>query len=227
MKLLISLLSLLWVFPPVSGDVIVFETTPSRITLHWKDSIDAPYRSFGSLFYNNKNLVFATNGGMFAATLNRDPLGLYIEKGKKLHPLRKVNNPKFNFGMQPQGVFFITKNNAARVVTIGEYSKVNEASIKYANQSAPMLVMDGKINPQLTHSSSLNIRNGVGVKANGNVVLIVSKQLLTLRQFAQLFIDNECVSSLYMDGGLSNGLTPDTFIFDGCECYGPFIGVTN
>lgn len=207
-----------------SNDVTIIKARPDQIVMHWKDSKDVPLRSFGFLFLHDPEIKFATNGGMFAASIDHAPLGLYVEDGKKLRPVNKVNNPRYNFGMQPQGVFLVTKDNIAKVVAVSD-SAVYNNDIKYAVQSAPMLVIGGKINPLLTKSSSANIRNGVGVLRNGNVLLIVDKNPVTFQQFAKEFIDQGCVSAMYLDGAISNGLTRKNALWDGCECYGSFIGV--
>jgi uncharacterized protein YigE (DUF2233 family) len=225
MKLIIIFLLIpLFSFQPIN-DIIYYEAQPSSITMLWKNKLDLRYKTFGTLFVNNPNLVFATNGGMFGTDQASSPLGLYIENGSKLKPLRKVNNPKYNFGMQPQGIFLITKDNVAKVITVGEYEKLKESDVKYANQSAPMLIINKNINPKLTKSSSYNIRNGVGILPNGNVLFIISKEPVTFQQFAKLFLERGCTSAMYLDGGISNGLTRELRAFDGCECYGPFIGV--
>jgi len=209
-----------------SSDVIVVEAKPAQIVMHWMDPSGVPLRSFHNLFSRYKNLGFATNGGMFGTSLQHEPLGLYIEDGKKLRPVKRVNNSGYNFGMQPQGVFLVTQSNVAKVVQVSD-SAVYRDDIKYAVESAPMLVIEGKINPLLTKSSSANKRNGVGILKNGNVILIVDKNLVSFQQFAKEFIDRGCTSAMYLDGAISNGLTRENALFDGCGCYGSFVCVTD
>ncbi|RYZ86186.1 MAG: hypothetical protein EOP04_14385 [Proteobacteria bacterium] len=209
----------------VQNDLISYETAPSNISMHWNNRAGLPIGNFASLFDANPNIVFATNGGMFAADNARTPLGLYVEKGKELHKMRKVNNPNSNFGLEPQGVFLITNDDIAKVVAVND-AVVNAQNLKFANQSAPLLVHDGKMNARLPKSKSVNIRNGVGILMNGNVLFIVSKQYVTFREFAQMFIDRGCVSALSLDEAISEGLTPDRALHDPCSCYGPFLSVS-
>jgi uncharacterized protein YigE (DUF2233 family) len=127
--------------------------------------------------------------------------------------------------MQPQGIFLLTKQGEPSIVPVSEF-KLNK-NINYATQSAPILIVKGKINPQLTHSPSRTLRNGVGILPNGKVVLISAKQPCTFQEFAGEFLRLGCVNALNLDGGVSNMLSPRTQIWDGCGCYGPFIGVKN
>jgi uncharacterized protein YigE (DUF2233 family) len=219
------LVALLFLFGIPTRNLTVVEADPTQIVMRWKTSNSAPIKTFSHLFLLDKRLTFATNGGMYAADLQHSPVGLYVENGQKLKPLRKVNNPKVNFGMQPQGVFLITKDNKAHVVDVNN-PLVHSTNLKYATQSSPILVTNGKVNPKLTKSKSATIRNGVGVKANGKVVLLVARDAVTFQEFAQLFIQQGCTSAMYLDGNISNGLSRQEQMFDGCECYGPFIGVT-
>jgi uncharacterized protein YigE (DUF2233 family) len=207
-------------------DVIVKKATPSKIEMYWWNSeLARPYFGFQFLFSTNNDLAYATNGGMYSVDLDRKPIGLFISEGKKWRPLKRANSTKYNFGMQPQGVFLVTKTNVAKVISIDEYSKLDEKNIRCATQSAPMLVLGSKINPKLTKSKSANRRNGVGVLPNGEVVIIYSRGPVTFQEFAQLFIEQGCISAMYLDGGISNLLHHNEGMWDGVENYGPFIGV--
>jgi uncharacterized protein YigE (DUF2233 family) len=207
-------------------EVIERTTIPAKVGLYWKNEKGETYGNFPSLFDANKNLAYACNAGMYDGTPDRQPVGLYIENGKKLRPLKKVNNDKVNFGMQPQGVFFITKAGVARVLAVEGYEKEKESDVRCATQSAPMLVIDGKVNSKLTKSTSTYTRNGVGILKNGHVLLLFAKTPVTFQQFAKLFVEKGCTSALYLDGAISNLIDRTSDAYNPRIQYGPFIGVT-
>ncbi|NQX92977.1 MAG: phosphodiester glycosidase family protein [Flavobacteriales bacterium] len=148
---------------------------------------------------------FAMNGGMYME--NQDPLGLYIEDGKQYRKLNKVKDAYGNFYLQPNGVFYIRKDNTAGIT---ETSKVNDVSqMKYATQSGPMLLIDGKYHPKLNKgSSNLRVRNGVGILPNGEVMFAISKKPVNFYDFATLFKQNGCEQALYLDGFVSRMYAP-------------------
>lgn len=161
------------------------------------------------------------NGGMY--TENQSPLGLYIERGKTLQALN-TKNAKGNFYLKPNGVFYITNSNKAVVCRTEDYVAKD---IKYATQSGPMLVIDGKINSAFTEgSSNTNIRNGVGVLPNGNVVFAMSKKEVNLYDFAEYFQKLGCNDALYLDGFVSRTYLPEQNWNDTAGNFGVIIAVT-
>lgn len=170
-------------------------------------------------------LQWACNAGMYDGTPDRQPVGIYIENGRKLRSLKKVNSAKVNFGMQPQSVFVVTKTNIAKVLSVTEYEKEKESEVRFATQSAPMLVIDSKINSKLTRPSSGYTRNGVGILKNGQALFLYAATPVTFQQFAQLFVDRGCITAMYLDGAISNLLEKSQSMNDVCRCYGPFFGV--
>jgi uncharacterized protein YigE (DUF2233 family) len=166
---------------------------PSRIQMRWKGADGKPYLYFDAVRKAHPDIRFAMNAGMFTKAYG--PVGLYIENGKELRPVKISRNRKVNFGIQPQGVFFI-RNGQAAVTSI----PCKTTGMTYATQSAPMLVINGKINRNLPQGN-LIVRNGVGVRKDGKVFFAV--KWMRFREFAQFFIDNQCVNALYLDGGVS------------------------
>lgn len=151
-----------------------------------------------------KELVFAMNGGMFQEDYS--PLGLYIENGIEKHKINKVQEAFGNFYMQPNGVFYITKDKKGVVCKTTDYTNKN---IKHATQSGPMLVIDGKLHPKFNEGSkNLNIRNGVGILPNGNVLFAMSKKRINFYDFAQYFKKKGCKNALYLDGFVSRTYLP-------------------
>jgi uncharacterized protein YigE (DUF2233 family) len=189
--------------PKTDSPYIVKIVDPSKITMHHKDASGELIGSFSRLHELDKSIVFAMNGGMFL--IDYDPCGLYVEKGKMKFKPRIVNNPSLNFGMQPQGVFAITKDGKA---VIDKATNLHISNYQYATQSAPILVIDGKINPKLTKSKSNYYRNGVGITKDGKVVMALSNSLVTFQQFAQFFVDKGCVTAMYLDGAVSDYWMP-------------------
>ena len=190
-KQLMPLLLLLQFAPPLMAVSQLFH--PSRIQMRWKGADGKPYLYFDAVRNAHPDIRFAMNAGMFTKAYG--PVGLYIENGKELRPVKISRNQKVNFGIQPQGVFFI-RNGQAAVASI----PCKTTGMTYATQSAPMLVINGKINRNLPQGN-LIVRNGVGVRKDGKVFFAV--KWMRFREFAKFFIDNQCVNALYLDGGVS------------------------
>lgn len=153
----------------------------------------------------NKKLVFAVNGGMY----NRDhtPQGLYIEKGKQIAPLDTQAAGYGNFYLQPNGIFYITKDKEVHVVETKKFKFTEE--IQYATQSGPMLLIDGKVHPKFKEgSSNLHIRNGVGILPDGRVLFVMSKEKINFFDLATYFQNQGCQNALYLDGFVSRTYLP-------------------
>ena len=181
-----------------------------RLSFHWKDDNNKPYRSFSNLKAalknNNKRLVFAMNGGIFQQDFT--PLGLYIERGIVLQPLKRRQQGYGNFYIQPNGVFYLTKQGRANITTTEQFKL--DQSIEYATQSGPMLLRNGDINPAFNpDSTSLRVRNGVGLLDDGRVVFILSKGFVNFYDFANYFHTLGCKNALYLDGSISRFYLPE------------------
>jgi uncharacterized protein YigE (DUF2233 family) len=73
-----------------------------------------------------------------------------------------------------------------------------------------MLVIDGAIHPAfVAGSANLNIRNGVGVLPNNELVFAMSKKEINFYDFAQYFKDLGCKNALYLDGFVSRTYLPE------------------
>jgi uncharacterized protein YigE (DUF2233 family) len=114
------------------------------LRLYWKNDSGEIFRSIKNLKDHienkKKKLLFAMNGGMYQT--DNSPLGLYIENFKKIKSLN-TRSGSGNFYLKPNGVFYITKDNKAGVCQTGEYA--NKKDVKYATQSGPLLLVNGKI----------------------------------------------------------------------------------
>lgn len=167
-------------------------------------------------------LAFAMNAGMYHA--DRRPVGLYIANGAEVAPIVTAEGPG-NFGMLPNGVF--CAGDAFAVIESRRYAEVPPAC-RIATQSGPMLVIEGALHPRfLPDSDSLNIRNGVGVSADGQTAwFAISDAPVTFHRFARLFRDElGAPNALYLDGSVSRLIAPGLGRVDLGAPMGPIIGL--
>jgi len=77
---------------------------------------------------------------------------------------------------------------------------------KWATQSGPMLVMNGKLHPEITEDGpSRNIRNGVGVRDSHTALFAISDRPISFGKLARFFRDElKCEDALYLDGAVSS-----------------------
>jgi uncharacterized protein YigE (DUF2233 family) len=57
-------------------------------------------------------------------------------------------------------------------------------------------------------SKNVNVRNGVGIKPNGEVVFAISKEEINFYNFANYFKQMGCKNALYLDGFVSRMYLP-------------------
>ena len=175
-----------------------------------------------ALAQNAQMLGFAMNAGMFQPDLS--PVGLYIENGDRLAPLVTSDGPG-NFGLLPNGVFCI--GDSFSVIESRAFAKT-KPTCRHATQSGPMLVIGGKLHPRFKpDSTSLNIRNGVGVSADGQTALFaISNDLVNFASFARLFRDGlDTPNALYFDGSVSRLYAPELGRFGAGFDVGPIVGL--
>jgi uncharacterized protein YigE (DUF2233 family) len=112
-----------------------------------------------------------------------------------------------NFYLKPNGVFYLTTKKTAKICTTENFR--NNKNIEYATQSGPMLIIDGQIHPDFKKgSANLNIRNGVGILPDGNIVFVLSKKEINFYDFASYFKSLGCKNALYLDGFVSRAYAP-------------------
>ncbi|MBD8873072.1 phosphodiester glycosidase family protein [Rhodanobacter sp. DHB23] len=189
--------------------VVTLDLKRDPLSLHWRDpdSGDA-YGDIETLQQwgesRGQQLLFAANAGIYDR--QNAPLGLYVEDGKTLVPLNMAHgNPASgNFSLLPNGVFAIYPDGHAAVRTSAGF-KADHKPVRWATQSGPMLVIDGRINPSFVDDSgSLKWRSGVCAKSPTEVVFAVSEVPVNFHGFAQLFRDRlGCRDALYLDGSIS------------------------
>ncbi|RQO31836.1 hypothetical protein DBR32_05965 [Taibaiella sp. KBW10] len=208
------------------GFILDYTASPEAVQLFWQDDKGHTFKSFDSLEQwlgtKNRHLVFAMNAGMYME--DNSPLGLYIERGIQK---RKINtrSGKGNFYLKPNGVFYITKDKKAKIVTTEKF--VASKQILYATQSGPMLLVDGAIHPKFTKDSkNVTIRNGVGILPDGKILFAMSKSFISFYDFALYFKEQGCLNALYLDGGISQTYLPEKDYTDKGGNFGVMIGVT-
>ena len=196
-------------FANVHYRVVTIDLARAELGLHWRDpATGQPYASIHALqawgATRGRQLLFAANAGIYDA--RGEPLGLYVEDGKVLKPLNTAHgNPASgNFSLLPNGVFAIDANGHASVQTTADFAAAHMQA-RWATQSGPMLVIDGKLNPNFdVGSDSTKWRSGVCAAKPGEVVFAVSTAPVNFHEFALLFRDKlGCRNALYLDGTLS------------------------
>lgn len=207
------------------GDAFVACTVdPSQfdIRLFLRDPDDQPYGSLERFAANGPSVVLAMNAGMYLPDLM--PQGLYIEAGKTITPL-VTGEGEGNFYLKPNGVFLVTVDQHAAVVTTEAFRAAPD--IAYATQSGPMLVIAGAIHSAFSDNGpSRYVRNGVGVRADGKVVFAISEHVVSFGRFARLFRDAlACPDALYLDGFVSGLADDNGMLVGGGHAAGPIVAV--
>lgn len=194
----------------------VFTVDPGRADIQLFTKRDTGVYDFNTVqqYYadHGDSMIFAMNGGMYMA--DRRPLGLCVVDGQTL---RKLNTSQGNghsgnfYDLPPNGVFALDEKRKAYVVRTNQYEQLTETTqVMTATQSGPMLVYDNTINTGFgVNSKNLNIRNGVGVNALGQVVFVISDEAVNFYDLATLFRDSlQCSNALYLDGYVSRMYLP-------------------
>ena len=76
------------------------------------------------------------------------------------------------------------------------------------------------------HSTNLNIRNGVGILPNNQIVFAISKKEINFYDFAEYFKNLGCKNALYLDGFVSRTYLPEKNWEQIDGNFGAIIGVT-
>jgi uncharacterized protein YigE (DUF2233 family) len=207
--------------------VCTFDPTRDDIRLFLSGPDDKPYGSLAALAAalkaRGERLTFAMNAGMFKE--DQSPVGLYVEDRRKLHEA-DTRAGASNFHMKPNGVFWIG-DGVAGVTETSRYLASSTPSARYATQSGPMLVINGKIHPKIRpDGTSQKIRNGVGACDRGAVAFAIADEPVTFDAFARLFRDGlACPNALFLDGSVSSLYAPELNRNDETGPIGPIVGV--
>ena len=127
--------------------------------------------------------------------------------------------------MKPNGVFWIG-DKAAGVTETNRYL-ASPPPARYATQSGPMLIIDGKVHPKIRpDGTSQKIRNGVGACKGGAITFAIADDPVTFDTFARLFRDGlGCPNALFLDGSVSSLYAPELNRGDELGPLGPIVGV--
>lgn len=190
---------------------VTIDLNQHQLTHFWQAADGTPFNSIQKLSNELENsghtLLFAINSGIY--TTDDTPLGLHIEDAQVLVPLNVVtsNVGAGNFSLLPNGVFYITEEHRAEIVTTEAYRALSDEvkhSILHATQSGPMLIVDGEYNRRLIpNSRSLRIRSGVCAKEE-IITFVVTEDEVNFYDFATFFKERlQCDNALYLDGSLA------------------------
>jgi uncharacterized protein YigE (DUF2233 family) len=177
------------------------------IRVIWQDGNKVPLRTFPELsrYLKSEQLVatIAMNGGIFEP--GGIPSGLLVQNGRELRPVNR-NKGEGNFYLEPNGIFLIGDKGAA-VIATAEYPG-GHGPQRHAVQSGPLLLRNDRIHPSFNPSSENRLhRNGIGVRPDGKVVLVItdfhSTKFPNLHEFARAFRTLGCRDALFLDGDLS------------------------
>lgn len=208
------------------SSMTVCDAAPSDDVRLFHSGPDGIYGNFSvveaDLGANGQKLGFAMNAGMYRP--DRAPVGLYIEDGKEISAIVTRDGPG-NFGLLPNGVFCI--GDRFQVIESRRFD-AERPTCRFATQSGPMLVIEGALHPDfLSASPSLNIRNGVGVTADGlRAYFVISNEPVNFHRFARFFRDALGLpNALYLDGSISRLYAPDLGRDDLGLPLGPIVGL--
>jgi uncharacterized protein YigE (DUF2233 family) len=215
-------------FEGANYTVCSFDARRDDIKLYWKAPDGVAYGGFSrladALKSRGRQLRFAMNAGMYETDLS--PVGLFIEEGKQEHKV-DTRDGASNFHLRPNGVFYLGAGTAGILETTRFISAT--PTVRYATQSGPMLVIDGRIHPKIQPTgTSAKIRNGVGVRDGALVTFAISEEPITFYAFARLFRDGlNCPNALFLDGSISSLFAPNLKRADSLSPMGPIVAVSS
>lgn len=210
------------------------DATNLSLRLFWRQGNDNTNQDAQPLFTftalkqslnNHEKLLFASNAGMY--NHNFAPIGYTVIDGKQVLSLNR-NQGEGNFHLLPNGVFW-WDNEGFYIDTTEQMHNKLTAGIqpKFATQSGPMLVIDGKIHPKFkANSSSKKIRTGIGIAEDGKIKLVHSRVPVNFYEFALLFQTKlNCKNALFLDGGIASALYAPALKIDDKRNMGVMIGL--
>lgn len=214
---------------------IIFEDTslthclavPSRhrIRMALASEEGVTYRSLSAYSRSRDPLemAFAMNAGMYDE--EGQPIGYFVVNSERLKALN-TNDGEGNFHLKPNGVFFGTGDSWEIRTTEDFLANVSDRP-EFGTQSGPMLVIDGKIHPEISQDGpSRLVRNGVGIDDRGRAHFVISNAPISFGKLARFYRDELKVSdALYLDGNVSGLWNPATDRLDTGAPIGPIVAV--
>jgi uncharacterized protein YigE (DUF2233 family) len=180
---------------PATADIALFHASPGGTPWGDVEGFVAHMKAEG------RAPVVAMNAGMYHSDLS--PVGLLVEEGKEIAPVN-TSGGFGNFFLKPNGVFYVDKDGKAGVRETEAFVQAGIAP-RLASQSGPMLVIDGELHPRfLVQGTSTYTRNGIGVTAQGKVVMALSLDPVNFYGFGMAFKEAfDCPNALFFDGSVS------------------------
>lgn len=189
-------------FEGSSFTVCPFDTGRDRLELIDGSSLRSLPALEKSLGPRASGVRFAMNGGMYDE--DGRPIGLFVLDGKETKPLN-LRSGSGNFHLLPNGVLALDGEGRVSVSSSTAFRK-RVPKPRWATQSGPMLVIDGKLHPKFdSNGQSQLVRNGVGVKDGSTAFFVISEDAVSFGRFARFFRDAlGCRNALYLDGSVSS-----------------------
>ena len=186
-----------------------FNPKKQNLEFYWKNEKGENFKNVENLKLwlnqKKKKLIFGTNGGMYKK--DNSPQGLYIENGSKKMEIDTTKG-NGNFYLKPNGIFYISIDKKPNICVTENFTE--NKNINFATQSGPMLVINGNIHSAFQkNSANLNIRNGVGILPNNDIIFAMSKKEINFYEFAEYFKELGCKNALYLDGFVSRTYLPE------------------
>lgn len=170
--------------------VHLIRVDPSKWRLEVLQAKDYGQAALAARRYRERSgAVLVQNGGFFDERFGS--LGLLVQKGKIVSPLRKAS----------WGVFYLA-GGVPMIVGPKEYHE--SMSVEMAIQAGPRLVVGGKT---LKVKESLPARrSAIGITGQKEILLALCETPILLKDWAEL-LQNYAVSVLNLDGGGSSQLS--------------------
>lgn len=207
--------------------VCAVDAARDRVELVVGLSIGAPLRSLAALeeWLGERvgGVRFAMNAGMYDE--RGMPIGLYVENGVERRKLN-LRPGAGNFHLLPNGVFAVGRDGRFSVTDSRRF-RARAAEPRWATQSGPMLVIDGRLHPRFDADGPSRLqRNGVGVRDPRTAFFVISEEPVSFGRFARFFRDAlGCDQALYLDGSVSSLWDPGAGRRDGYSELGPMLVV--
>ncbi len=203
-----------------AGFIVCTPASAAKLKLVAAAPNEIAKRAFRDLGLDPAKVAFAMNAGMYDESGR--PIGLAIVEGRQVHRI-SLRPGGGNFGMKPNGVFLVRRDGRAEIVTSERFKP--DKSIRFATQSGPMLVIDGKLHPRFKpDGDSINIRNAVGIAPGGRPLFVISTDPVSFGRMARFFRDRlKTRNALYFDGSVSSLWDPANGRMDVVTELGPII----
>lgn len=156
--------------------------------------------------------LLVTNGGLFNAGA---PLGLQVEDGRVVRPLRAGSTPAAgenpgNFFYLPNAVLFQDRTGR---VAIRESSRMagREGEVRDGLQSGPALLLGGRVHPIAAppnRGRAHDRRSAACVSASGRLSIVFARTPTTFPQLARFLVKLGCRDATFLDANVTGLYIP-------------------